>query len=466
MYLKHLLKIRKTVGFRLTAWYSVIFILSSLFLFVMAYFFLSSALHRQDRKTILLELGKLSAKYKTGGMSSLKKELKIEKKIRKKNPLFIRIAGAKNNTLNIFLPYQWAEFDLKDLEKVIPNSNRKWIRLPAISDEYVVEVASTRLPDGHWLQVGMSTENREGVLERFREIFAAIMIPLVLLGFITGFFLSFRVLRPIRQLIGTVRSIDIGEMEARVPSPGTGDELDELVRLFNGMMEKIKTLINAMKGSLDNVAHGFRTPMTRFRGMAEMALQAGHDAEFCREALADCVEESDHILKMLNTLMDISEAETGVMNLDLKVVDISALMDGVVDLYRYVAEEKGLPIHMSAPHGLSVAVDPDRISQVLANLLDNAIKYTPAGGQISVEAYKRQGEIVITIKDTGTGISHEELPMIWDRLYRADPNHSLKGLGLGLSQVKAIIQAHNGRVDVVSKPGKGSTFSIYLLADL
>jgi len=466
MYLKHLLKIRKTVGFRLTAWYSVIFILSSLFLFVMAYFFLSSALHRQDRKTILLELGKLSAKYKTGGMSSLKKELKIEKKIRKKNPLFIRIAGAKNNTLNIFLPYQWAEFDLKDLEKVIPNSNRKWIRLPAISDEYVVEVASTRLPDGHWLQVGMSTENREGVLERFREIFAAIMIPLVLLGFITGFFLSFRVLRPIRQLIGTVRSIDIGEMEARVPSPGTGDELDELVRLFNGMMEKIKTLINAMKGSLDNVAHGFRTPMTRFRGMAEMALQAGHDAEFCREALADCVEESDRILKMLNTLMDISEAETGVMNLDLKVVDISALMDGVIDLYRYVAEEKGLPIHMSAPHGLSVAVDPDRISQVLANLLDNAIKYTPAGGQISVEAYKRQGEIVITIKDTGTGISHEELPMIWDRLYRADPNHSLKGLGLGLSQVKAIIQAHNGRVDVVSKPGKGSTFSIYLLADL
>lgn len=466
MYLKHLLKIRKTVGFRLTAWYSVIFILSSLFLFVMAYFFLSSALHRQDRKTILLELGKLSAKYKTGGMSSLKKELKIEKKIRKKNPLFIRIAGAKNNTLNIFLPYQWAEFDLKDLEKVIPNSNRKWIRLPAISDEYVVEVASTRLPDGHWLQVGMSTENREGVLERFREIFAAIMIPLVLLGFITGFFLSFRALRPIRQLIGTVRSIDIGKMEARVPSPGTGDELDELVRLFNGMMEKIKTLINAMKGSLDNVAHGFRTPMTRFRGMAEMALQAGHDAEFCREALADCVEESDHILKMLNTLMDISEAETGVMNLDLKVVDISALMDGVVDLYRYVAEEKGLPIHMSAPHGLSVAVDPDRISQVLANLLDNAIKYTPAGGQISVEAYKRQGEVVIRIKDTGTGISHEELPMIWDRLYRADPNHSLKGLGLGLSQVKAIIQAHNGRVDVVSKQGKGSTFSIYLLADL
>lgn len=466
MYLKHLLKIRKTVGFRLTAWYSVIFILSSLLLFAMAYFFLSSALHRQDRKTVLLQIRELSARYKTGGMSSLEKELKIEKKIRKKNPLFIRIAGTDNNTLNIFLPYQWAEFDLNKLEKIIPNNNRKWIRLPAIDDEYVLEVASTRLPDGHWLQVGMSTENRKRVLERFRETFAAIMIPLLLLGFMTGFFLSFRALRPIRQLIGTVQSLDIGKMEARVPSSETGDELDELVRLFNGMMEKIKTLISAMQGSLDNVAHDFRTPMTRFRGMAEMALRADQDAEFCREALADCIEESDHILKMLNTLMDISEAETGVMNLDRKVVDISGLMDEVVDLYRYVAEEKGLPIHMSASHGLSVTVDPNRMSQALANLLDNAIKYTLAGGQISVEAYKRQGEVVIRIKDTGTGISHEELPMIWDRLYRADLNHSPKGLGLGLSQVKAIIQAHNGRVDVVSEPTKGSTFSIYLPVDL
>ena len=466
MYLKHLLKIRKTVGFRLTAWYSGIFILSSLLLLVMAYFFLSSALRRQDRKTTLLELGELSAKYKRGGMSFLEKELKIEKKIRKKNPLFIRIAGAKNNTLNIFLPYQWAEFDLNKLEKIIPNDNSKWIRLPAIDDEYVLEVASTQLPDGRWLQVGKSTENRERVLERFRETFAAIMIPLVLLGFIAGFFLSFRALRPIRQLIGTVQSLDIGKMEARVPSPRTGDELDELIGLFNGMMEKIKTLISAMKGSLNNVAHDFRTPMTRFRGMAEMALQADQDADVCREALADCIEESDRILKMLNTLMDISESETGVMNLDRKVVDISPLIDEVVDLYRYAAEEKTVLIHLSAPHGLSVPVDPDRMSQALANLLDNAIKYTPAGGLVSVEAYKGQGEVVIRVKDTGTGISHEELPRIWDRLYRGDQSHSLKGLGLGLSQVKAIIQAHNGRVDVVSEATKGSTFSIYLPADL
>jgi signal transduction histidine kinase len=312
----------------------------------------------------------------------------------------------------------------------------------------------------------MSSEYRESVLERFRETFAVIMIPLVLIGFTSGLFLSFRALRPIRQLIQTVQSLDISKMEARVPSPRTGDELDELVRLFNGMLKRIKTLINAMKGSLDNVAHDFRTPMTRFRGMAEMALRVGQDAELCREALADCIEESDRILKMLNTLMDISEAETGVMNLDRKVVDISALMDGVIDVYRYVAEEKGLPIYVSAPHGLSVTIDPDRMSQVLANLLDNAIKYTPAGGQISLEAYQRQGEVVIRIKDTGVGISHEELPRIWDRLYRGDQSHSPKGLGLGLSQVKAIIQAHNGRVDVASEPCKGSTFSIYVPADL
>ncbi len=362
----------------------------------------------------------------------------------------------------MFFPYQWTEFDLKKLEKIVPDTHRKWIRLPAMDAEYALEVTSTRLADGHWLQVGVSTEGRDRVLHRFRETFAWVMITLVLLGFISGWFLSFRTLRPIRHLIRTVQAIDTGKMEARVPSRGTGDELDELVRLFNGMLEKIETLINAMRGSLDNVAHDLRTPMTRLRNIAETALQSKGDVDLFREALADGIEESDRILKMLNTLMDISEAETGVMSLDRKIVDIPALMHGVLDVYRYVAEEKDLQVQINSPSELYVTVDQSRMSQVLANLLDNAIKYTPPGGQIFIDACRDHGEVILRVKDTGGGISEKDFPRIWDRLYRGDHNRSQKGLGLGLSQVKAILRAHNGRVDVVSEPGKGSTFSIYL----
>lgn len=464
MYLKRLLKVRKSIGFRLTVWYSGLFILGSLLIFVSIYFFVSLALSKHDRETILSELDELSAEYEKGGVISLEKLLTTKRKFHKQHPIFVRVAGSRNNTLLTNLPYQWMEFDVPELEKITPDTNRKWINLPSMDAEYVLEVAATRLPNGHWLQVGMSTEDRERVLHRLRETVVSVTIPVVLLGFIFGGLLSYRALRPIRHLIQTVQSIDAGKMDARVPSPGTGDELDRLIGLFNGMLGRIESLILAMKSSLDNVAHDMRTPMTRFRNRAETALQSDADLNLYREALSDSIEESDRILKMLDTLMDISEAETGVMNLDRKLADIHALMYRVVDVYSHVAEEKELQIHIDGPRELYAAIDQARISQTLANLLDNAIKYTPPGGQIFLEASQRQGEIIVSIKDTGIGISPKNLTRIWDRLYRGDNSLSQRGLGLGLSQVNAIVRAHKGRIEVMSEPGKGSTFSIYLPA--
>jgi heavy metal sensor kinase len=462
MFLRSLKRLRKTVGFRLTVWYSTMFILSSLFLFVLAYFLLSSSLSKQDQEAIQLRLKELSALYQTGGIESLEKETTIEKKFEKKIPFFIRLAGRENETLFLHIPYQWAEFDIKQLEAITSNTEMTWSRLPAKDNRNALEVVSIRLSDDYLLQTGKSTEDREKILRHFREIFTAVMIPLILFGLTGGTFLAFRALRPIRQLIYTIRSVNPSRMDARVPSPQTGDELDELTTLFNGMLEKIEALINGMRDSLDNVAHDLRTPITRLRGGAEIALQSGHNLEICREALADCMEESERMLTMLNTLMDISEAETGAMKLDLESVNISVLIEDVIELYRYVAEDKGIAVHTKASKDLCLAADPNRMRQILANLLDNAIKYTPSGGKIDIEAHRRQQKIVILVKDTGIGIHREELPRIWDRLFRCDQSRSQKGLGLGLCLVKAIVQAHKGQVEVSSEPGKGSTFIIYL----
>jgi signal transduction histidine kinase len=326
-----------------------------------------------------------------------------------------------------------------------------------------LQVASARLNQGLWLQVGKSIEDQKRILTHFRETFIQVTIVLLLIGFLGGGFLAFRARRPIRNLIQTVSAIDISKMDARVPDPETGDELDDLVRLFNDMLERISTLVHAMRGSLDNVAHDLRTPMTRLRGIAEMALGPAQDLKSCREALSDCIEESERILKMLDSLMDISEAETGFMRLDRRQVKVSALMD-VVEVYRYVAEEKGVGIRVTVPPALQVNADPTRMRQVLGNLLDNAIKYTPSGGQIGIEAREQEGQVVMVITDSGLGISEEELPRIWDRLYRGDKSRTQKGLGLGLSLVKAIVQSHKGRVEVLSTPDKGSTFTVYLPA--
>lgn len=400
----------------------------------------------------------------TSGMSSLEKEMDIIRKSRKKQPYFIRVAGAGNNTLEIFFPYQWTEFDLKRLEGIDPAS-KEWISLPARNGDYYLAVHTARLPDGNWLQVGLSTEDRQRVMQKFREMFTSVVLLMTFLGFLFGVFMSFRALRPIQKIIQTVESITSGRMESRVPRTETGDELDDLARLFNGMLEKIEALINAMKSSLENVGHDLRTPMTRLQNKAEKALQIDGDEAHFREAIAGCLEESERILRMLNMLMDISEAESGIMHLEKKRTDITHLVEDVAEFYLYVAEENNLFMNRNIPEGLHAVVDPDRIGQALANLLDNAVKYTPAGGHISIEAMKQDRGIVIRIKDTGIGIPGEALPRIWDRLYRADPSRSTTGLGLGLTQVKAIIEAHGGRIEITSEPEKGSVFTIHLPID-
>ena len=383
-------------------------------------------------------------------------------KYQRKKHFFIRIAENSNRTLYISSPNLWKEFDLNLIEKFTLDANKSWFQLPATEGDYILNVVSRRLNDGRWLQVGMSTEDLEEILERFQKIFLIIMFPLVLLGLSGGWILADRTLRPIRHIIQTVQSIEIGKMKARVQRSNTGDELDELSRLFNEMLDKISSLIEGMKNSLDNVAHDLRTPMTRLRNMAEKALQVDQNVDFCREALSDCIEESDSIINMLVVLMDISEAETGILSLDRKFVNISSLLARVVDMYEYVAEEKGVKLNVNASDELYTTVDSNRLSQALANLLDNAVKYTASGGQVKIESYQNKEELVICIKDTGTGILKKDLSQIWNRLYRGDHSHSQKGLGLGLSLVKAIISAHNGRIDVISNSGKGSTFTISL----
>lgn len=453
---------RKGLGVRIALWYSVFFILSTLSLFVLAYVLLASSLRQQDRDSIEQRLHQLAAEYQAEDLAGLRKELALETRLRKTKPFFIRIAGPANTTVFLEIPDQWAQYDLTRLEHMPPAGPGDLIQLPTKDDEAVLEIASRRLPDGGQLQVGKSTEERDSVLERFGWIVGGVMIPMVIVGVLGGAFLARRSLQPVRQLIQTVRAIESGAMETRVSLRKTGDELDELGALFNGMLDKIEALIQGMRNALDNVAHDLRTPLARLRGTAEIALRSERDPAVFREALADCVEESDQLLQMLNTLMDIAEAETGMLKLHLEPVSIPALLGDVADLYQLVAEEKAITVSVTAPQAIWLTADRNRLRQVMANLLDNAIKYTPAGGRVEMEAdtLRNQDAVVIRVTDTGSGMTPDELPNIWERLYRGDRSRSQRGLGLGLSLVKAVVGAHQGRVEASSQPGRGSVFTL------
>jgi signal transduction histidine kinase len=330
-------------------------------------------------------------------------------------------------------------------------------------DPTTLEIVSAHLADGTLVQVGKSTEAREALLARFRAALGLVTLSIVLVALTGGWLATQSALSPIRRLTLAVRQIiRTGRTDARVPLDGSGDAIDELTGLFNTMLDKIEGLVTAMRGALDNVSHDLRTPLTRLRGTAELALASAPDVDRYREALADCVEESDRVLVMLNTLMDISEAESGAMQLQREPVRLTEIVARAVDLYRDVADAKGVTLAADAPVDVTVAADRTRLEQVAANLIDNAVKYTPPGGRVTVEVRREKDAAVLRVSDNGPGIPPDELPRIFERLFRGDTSRAERGLGLGLSLVKAVVEAHGGTVEVSSKMGRGSTFAVVL----
>ncbi len=454
-------KLPGALSLRLGLWYAALFGGGALALIATTYGLLSFSLQQRDREVVGATLSRYASAYERGGLGLLERVIEAERAGGRYEPLFVRVLGGGAQAVYFSMPDGWTDFDVARLR---PSADG-WSELSSGTGGAVLEVLSARLPDGVLFQVGKSTEPRAELLARVRR---SLLVVFVLIGLIAaggGYVLTRSALQPLRDLGRTIRDIlETGRLGARVPVRDTADPLDELGAQVNALLDRIEGLIAAMRGSLDNVAHDLRTPMMRLRAAAEAGLRTGADARDPREALADCLEEAERVAAMLDTLMDISEAEVGAMRLSRERLDLAEVVRDAVTLYSDVAEDKHIVLQSRCAPGVCVSADRNRMRQVVANLLDNAIKYTPAGGRVEVQAALDGAEAVLTVTDTGAGIPPGELPRIWERLYRGDASRSERGLGLGLSLVKAIVEAHAGRVAATSTPGQGSTFVVRLPA--
>ena len=458
-------RLRQSLALRLAAQYALVFALCSGVLFGVLYWTLAEALNAREFAGLERQVRALATAFSRGSIVDVAARVKNDLSPEMSSS-FVRLLSPENSTAFQKLPDNWIETQIQSIPvgPFTVNQEVNTVRIPqdALRD---YSIAVYHWDNGWQLQLGRLLDSKPVLLAPLRRSFAVAGAGALVLSFAVGIVLAWRATRPLRAVSATARRIlDTGDLAARVPGPGGRGELATLVTQLNTLLDKNAAHVRVLRETLDNLAHDLRTPLTRIRGTAELAMQDAGDPAEARAALADCVNESDRVLHLLEVLLDISAAEAGALKLNRDHLDVRTLVERAADLYREVAEEKDLHIVVDQPVAAECQADAIRLGQAINNLVDNALKYTPAGGTVTLATTVEPGAVVITVSDTGPGIPPAERDAIWRRLYRGDSSRSQRGLGLGLSLVKAIVEAHGGTATVTDAPRAGARFTVRLPA--
>lgn len=457
---------RQSLAMRLAAIYAAVFAAGAAALFGVLYLVLAHSLEARERAAVEVRAEEFARAYERGGPGALRDTLNAESSPEVRS-LFVRLLGPGGETVFATVPSDWVEPHFET--RLVPDGWGGWssqeihsVRIPRDAQRDFA-VASRVLPDGRLIQVARSTDSRAVLLAPLRRDFAGVGAVALMLSMTAGVGLAWRATRPLRQVATTARRIlEQDDLAARIPAPGGSGELAVLARQLNTLLDKNEAHIRVLRETLDNLAHDMRTPLTRLRGTAELALRDGGNPAEARSALADCVDETDRVLHLLEALLDVSAAEAGALSLRRERVDLRSVVARAADLYSEVAEQKTITLEMRMPEPAELEIDAVRVGQALSNLIDNALKYTPQGGRVSVSVGKEPGWATVCVCDTGPGVPAGEREAIWRRLYRGDSSRSQRGFGLGLALVRAIAEAHGGSASVDDAPGGGACFRLRL----
>ncbi len=464
MSLKKLVRLPGTLAFRLTLWYAFIFTLTSLGAFLLFNFLINTGLRERTDQDLLAEVSELSSHLALKGLDVVELDIVQDAESSGVDRMFLRVLSLDGEELVSSNMTSWTNVATNRvaLKRLTSGESHVFETLTMPQLPHKVRILYGIIGPDKLVQIGKSLEDDQRFMGAFRERFVVLMAVLMAVGALIGWFMARRAMSGIEEVTRTAVEISAGAIERRVPLKSRGTEIDSLATTFNDMLDRIHGLIHGMREMTDNIAHDLRSPITRIRGVAEMALTSGESMDEYENMAANTVEECDRLLEMIETMLDISELEAGAGNLARAEVDMTRVVEEACELFQPPAEDKGIAVVVEVSTGALVYGDIQRLQRMVANLLDNAIKYTPPAGTVTVSTDGDESRVFVEVKDTGIGIVGEDFSNIFERFYRCDPSRSDAGVGLGLSLVMAIARSHGGDVAVTSSPGKGSTFTVSL----
>ena len=318
-----------------------------------------------------------------------------------------------------------------------------------------VRGVARRLPDGGVLVIGRKVDEGREISQIVGETLALGLLPALCLSIAAGVLLSIRAQKRVEEVNERVRRIIDGDLRQRLPTRGAGDPFDKLAIIVNGMLDKIEALIHEIAGVGDDIAHDLRTPLTRVRVGLERGRANARTLEESQAVLDRAVSGLDQSLTIVTALLRIAEIEHSRRVAGFGKVTLAELLREVCDLYEPMAEEKhiALQVQVHAGNEPSVHGDRDLLLEAIANLVDNAMKFTPEGGRVQLALIARDGESIVRVSDTGPGVTEAEREIVTRRFYRSDRSRQTQGVGLGLSLVGAIVKLHGFRLTISTGPG-------------
>ncbi len=316
------------------------------------------------------------------------------------------------------------------------------------------------------LRIALSLREIDESMKSLRGLFFLSLPLIIVISSAASWFLSGKALAPVVKIKELASQVRDGRLGKRIEMEAKGKEIEDLVRMFNGMLDGIQESVEAQKRFTAAVSHEVRSPLTSLRGSIEVALRKTRTPEEYEDLLKTNLSDIIRLSKITDNLLFFSKADNNIIELKKQWFDVSHLLETIVERMRYKATSAGIMISESYGEGIEMNGDIDLLEQAFSNVIDNAIKYTPSAGAVDVKVKCENGRIVVSIADTGIGIPESELPQIFERFYRVSKERSRKlgGTGLGLSIAQWVVQAHDGRIDVKSSPGTGSEFVISFAA--